>query len=158
MYAIRNRKKYDAIFIWQQMIAYILFEIKRFIPFKIPPVVFFTFIYNSDTIFRKYKKHMVGNALRYAKGIIWDSEEIADAVKTDFPTSGSKNHYVPTPIFEVVDDVPVDKSLDDPDYLKTLAQLDQPAWYQSSEDYARWAAEMLKAERATIERVGLLLK
>ena len=50
------------------------------------------------------------------------------------------------------------KSLDDPDYLKLLATLDQPAWYQSGEDYARWAAEMLKAERATIERVGLLIK
>ena len=50
------------------------------------------------------------------------------------------------------------KSLDDPEYLKTLAQLDQPAWYMSSEDYARWAVDMLKAERATIERVGLLLK
>ena len=50
------------------------------------------------------------------------------------------------------------KSLDDPEYLKMLAQLDQPAWYMSSEDYARWAVDMLKAERATIERVGLLLK
>jgi tripartite-type tricarboxylate transporter receptor subunit TctC len=50
------------------------------------------------------------------------------------------------------------KSLDDPEYLKLLAQLDQPAWYRSSEDYARAAADMLKAERATIERVGLLLK
>jgi tripartite-type tricarboxylate transporter receptor subunit TctC len=50
------------------------------------------------------------------------------------------------------------KSLDDPEYLKILAQLDQPAWYMSSEDYARWAVGMLKAERATIERVGLLLK
>jgi tripartite-type tricarboxylate transporter receptor subunit TctC len=50
------------------------------------------------------------------------------------------------------------KSLDDPEYLKLLAQLDQPAWYKSSEDYARWGVEMLKAERATIERVGLLLK
>ena len=50
------------------------------------------------------------------------------------------------------------KSLDDPEYLKMLAQLDQPAWYLSSEDYARWAVDMLKAERATIERVGLLLK
>ena len=50
------------------------------------------------------------------------------------------------------------KSLDDPEYLKVLAQLDQPAWYRSSEDYARWAVETLKAERATIERVGLLLK
>jgi tripartite-type tricarboxylate transporter receptor subunit TctC len=50
------------------------------------------------------------------------------------------------------------KSLDDPEYLKVLAQLDQPAWYMSSEDYARWAVEMFNAERATIERVGLLLK
>ena len=50
------------------------------------------------------------------------------------------------------------KSLDDPEYLKLLAQLDQPAWYQSSADYAKYAAETFKAERATIERVGLLLK
>jgi tripartite-type tricarboxylate transporter receptor subunit TctC len=50
------------------------------------------------------------------------------------------------------------KSLDDPEYLKVLAQLDQPAWYRSSDDYARWAVDMLQAERATIERVGLLLK
>ena len=50
------------------------------------------------------------------------------------------------------------KSLDDAEYQKTLAQLDQPAWYMSSEDYARWAVGMLESERATIERVGLLLK
>jgi tripartite-type tricarboxylate transporter receptor subunit TctC len=50
------------------------------------------------------------------------------------------------------------KSLDDPEYMKLLVTLDQPAWYQSSEDYARWAAETFKSERATIERVGLLLK
>ena len=31
-------------------------------------------------------------------------------------------------------------------------------WYQSSEDYAKWAAETFRAERATIERVGLLAK
>jgi tripartite-type tricarboxylate transporter receptor subunit TctC len=50
------------------------------------------------------------------------------------------------------------RSLDDPDYLKLLAQLDQPGWYQSGEDYAKWAAATFKAERATIERVGLLSK
>ncbi|HEU4351090.1 MAG TPA: tripartite tricarboxylate transporter substrate binding protein [Burkholderiales bacterium] len=50
------------------------------------------------------------------------------------------------------------KSLDDPEYIKMLTQLDQPAWYMSSDDYARWAVDMLKAERATIERVGLLAK
>jgi tripartite-type tricarboxylate transporter receptor subunit TctC len=50
------------------------------------------------------------------------------------------------------------RSLDDPEYLKLLAQLDQPGWYQSGEDYAKWAAATFKAERATIERVGLLSK
>jgi tripartite-type tricarboxylate transporter receptor subunit TctC len=50
------------------------------------------------------------------------------------------------------------KALDDPEHMKVLAQLDQVYWYKSSEDYAKWAADTLKAERATIERVGLLLK
>jgi tripartite-type tricarboxylate transporter receptor subunit TctC len=50
------------------------------------------------------------------------------------------------------------KALDDPEHLKVLAQLDQVYWYKSSEEYAKWAADTLKAERATIERVGLLLK
>jgi tripartite-type tricarboxylate transporter receptor subunit TctC len=50
------------------------------------------------------------------------------------------------------------KAMDDPDHLKTLQQLDQAYWYKSTDDYAQWAAETLKAERATIERVGLLLK
>jgi len=39
-----------------------------------------------------------------------------------------------------------------------LQFLDQVYWYKSSEDYAKWAAETFRAERATIERVGLLLK
>jgi len=49
-------------------------------------------------------------------------------------------------------------AIDDPEHLKTLQQLDQLYWYKSSEDYAKWAAETLKAERATIERVGLLAR
>jgi tripartite-type tricarboxylate transporter receptor subunit TctC len=49
-------------------------------------------------------------------------------------------------------------AMDDPEHLKVLQQLDQAYWYKSTEDYAKWAAETLKAERATIERVGLLLK
>src|SRR5438094_4013671 len=39
------------------------------------------------------------------------------------------------------------KTLDDPEHMKTLAQLDQVYWYRSSADYARWAAETLAAER-----------
>jgi tripartite-type tricarboxylate transporter receptor subunit TctC len=50
------------------------------------------------------------------------------------------------------------KALDDPEHMKILTQLDQVYWYKSSEDYAKWAAETFTAERATIERVGLLAK
>lgn len=50
------------------------------------------------------------------------------------------------------------KTLDDPEHAKVLQFLDQVYWYKSSEDYAKWAAETFRAERATIERVGLLLK
>lgn len=50
------------------------------------------------------------------------------------------------------------KTLDDPEHMKVLAQLDQVYWYKSSDDYRQWAADTLKAERATIERVGLLAK
>jgi tripartite-type tricarboxylate transporter receptor subunit TctC len=49
-------------------------------------------------------------------------------------------------------------AIDEPEHMKTLQQLDQLYWYKSSEDYAKWAAQMFKAERATVERVGLLMK
>jgi len=50
------------------------------------------------------------------------------------------------------------RALDDPEHLRLLQQLDQVYWYRSSEQFAQWAAETLKAERATLERVGLLAK
>ncbi|HUP98481.1 MAG TPA: tripartite tricarboxylate transporter substrate binding protein [Usitatibacter sp.] len=50
------------------------------------------------------------------------------------------------------------KAIDDPEHQKVLQQLDQVYWYKSSEDYARWARETFAAERATIERAGLLIK
>jgi tripartite-type tricarboxylate transporter receptor subunit TctC len=50
------------------------------------------------------------------------------------------------------------KVMDDPDHLKVLAQLDQVYWYKSSEEFAQWAADTYAAERATLERVGLLAK
>jgi len=50
------------------------------------------------------------------------------------------------------------KTLDDPEHQKVLDQLDQELWYQSSDDYAAFARETLKKERAVIERLGLLAK
>jgi tripartite-type tricarboxylate transporter receptor subunit TctC len=50
------------------------------------------------------------------------------------------------------------RALDDPEHLKVLQQLDQVYWYKSPEEFAQWAADTYRAERATLERVGLLAK
>jgi tripartite-type tricarboxylate transporter receptor subunit TctC len=49
-------------------------------------------------------------------------------------------------------------AIDDPEHHKVLQQLDMNYWYKSSDDYRAWAEQTLKAERATIERIGMLLK
>ena len=49
-------------------------------------------------------------------------------------------------------------AMDDAENLKVLQTLDMAYWYKSSDDYRKWAVQMLAAERGTIERVGLLLK
>jgi tripartite-type tricarboxylate transporter receptor subunit TctC len=50
------------------------------------------------------------------------------------------------------------KAIDDPENQKVLQQLDQVYWYKSSDDYAKWAAEQYVADRALIERLGLMAK
>jgi tripartite-type tricarboxylate transporter receptor subunit TctC len=47
------------------------------------------------------------------------------------------------------------KALDDPEHMKLLAQLSQVYWYKSSEDYAKWAAETFRSERALMVELGL---
>jgi tripartite-type tricarboxylate transporter receptor subunit TctC len=48
------------------------------------------------------------------------------------------------------------RTLDDPEYDQLLRRLDMVDWYKSSEDYAEWAVDQLKFQRALIERtVGL---
>ena len=47
------------------------------------------------------------------------------------------------------------KGLEDPVHLKVLEKYNQPVWYQSSEDYAKFARETYERERQAIERIGL---
>ncbi len=50
------------------------------------------------------------------------------------------------------------KALEDPKVQATLEQFYQPTIYMSTDDYTRYAARTFAAERATIERLGLLKK
>jgi len=48
------------------------------------------------------------------------------------------------------------RALDDPEYDKVLRQFDIVDWYKSSEDYAEWAVDQFRFQRALIERtIGL---
>jgi tripartite-type tricarboxylate transporter receptor subunit TctC len=50
------------------------------------------------------------------------------------------------------------KSLDDPAVMATFDKYDQTVIYMNTETYSKWARETFAAERATIERLGLLAK
>lgn len=116
LYAIKNRKKYHAIFIWQQMVGYTLFELISIFRFKMPQIVFYTFFnYYGGGIRGKYKKHMVRNAFRRSKGLIWPSVQMANDVSKDFPQFAWKNNFALNPIMDVIaPNTPVIKELDDP--------------------------------------------
>jgi glycosyltransferase involved in cell wall biosynthesis len=115
LYIIKNRKKYHAIYIWQQMVGYILFEKLSIIHLKVPDIIFSCIISDSNIIFRKYKKHFIKNALKQSKAIIWPSLEMSNEVKREFPELGYKNHFFVAPLFDVIDtNFPVDNELDDP--------------------------------------------
>lgn len=115
LYALNNRKKYHTIFIWQQMVGYTLFEILRIIRLKVPDIVFFTIITQSNFVFRFYKNHFVKIALSQSKAVIWPSLEMANEAKNKFPRFEHKNHYTVTPLFDVIDvSFPIEKELDNP--------------------------------------------
>jgi tripartite-type tricarboxylate transporter receptor subunit TctC len=50
------------------------------------------------------------------------------------------------------------KGLEDPIHLKALEKFNQPVWYQSAEDYAKFAREQYAREGKLIERLGLRKK
>jgi tripartite-type tricarboxylate transporter receptor subunit TctC len=50
------------------------------------------------------------------------------------------------------------KGLEDPIHTRTLEKYNQPVWYQSTEDYTKWAREQFERERRLIERLGLKKK
>ena len=64
---------------------------------------------------------------------------------------------VPPQVVKVLHDA-FKSASDDPENMKILQTLDMSHWYKSSDDYRKWAAQQFVAEKATIERVGLLLK
>src|SRR5512134_812539 len=50
------------------------------------------------------------------------------------------------------------KGLEDPAHVKVLEKYNQPVWYQSSEDYTKFARETYERERQIIQRIGLAKK
>ncbi len=115
LYVLKNRKKYHAIIIWQQMIGYILFELSWILHLKMSGIVFCSIISDSNFFFKNFKKHFINNSLRQSKAVIWPTLEMSNEAKKDFPEFELKNHYIQHPLFDWVDiNLPVDKELDNP--------------------------------------------
>jgi len=118
IYIIRNRKKYDAFFIWQQMVAFILFELMRITKLKIADIVTYTFIHDSRHFSLKYKDRLVENALKHAKALIFASVDMTNDVKKKFRQYEHKIYFDINPMFNVIDpNLSVEEALDD-DYFR----------------------------------------
>jgi len=52
----------------------------------------------------------------------------------------------------------VKKTLEDPTVLASFEKYDQPVIYLNTEDYTRFEREQYVKEKATIERLGLMLR
>jgi len=50
------------------------------------------------------------------------------------------------------------KGLEDPIHTRTLEKYNQPVWYQSTENYTKWAREQYEKERKLIHGLGLAKK
>ncbi|RXP54104.1 hypothetical protein EC396_09680 [Lutibacter sp. HS1-25] len=115
-FILKNRKKYDTVVVWQQMIGYLLFEIARISQIKIPNIISYTYLnYHKKCFFGNYKKFLVKHAMSKSKALIWPSMEMCTNAKNDFPKFAYKNYFTVNPMMDIRDlNLPVEKQLDDP--------------------------------------------
>ena len=102
-YIIKNRKKFDTIIIWQQMIGFILFVLNKvFANTRHPQVFVMSISYSTDLkgINGKIQKAFLLSALKYAKGLIWFSSKTANEAKDYFLQYSGKIYYAPMPVFK----------------------------------------------------------
>ena len=102
VYLICNRKKYDTIIIWQQMIGFVYFIINFFLPFtrhKNVVVTTILFTTNKNGIYGSVQKILIQLSLRYAKGLIWFSSQMANDVRNSFPDHELKIFNTKMPVF-----------------------------------------------------------
>lgn len=105
LYLIKNQKKYGTIIIWQQMIGYIYFIINIFFPFtKHNNVIVTTMLYttNSIGIYGQLQKLLIQNSLKYAKGLVWFSSQMADEVRSSLPKYEVKIYNTIMPNFNIM--------------------------------------------------------
>jgi glycosyltransferase involved in cell wall biosynthesis len=98
------------------MIGYLLFEIVRIIPIKIPNIISYTYLtFHKKSFLGNYKTNLLKHALKKSKALIWPSMEMCTNAQNKFPKFAKKNHFTVNPMMEVRDlSLPVEKRLDDP--------------------------------------------
>lgn len=101
-YIIKNRKKFDTIIIWQQMIGFILFALNKvFTNTRHPQVILMSISYSTSVkgLLGKIQTTLLLNALKYVKALFWFSKETANEAKNYFPQYGGKIYHSLMPVF-----------------------------------------------------------
>jgi len=112
IYILKNKNKYHTIFIWQQMIGFIMFQITKIIPIKIQNVIIYSYFnYHLSAT----KKRVVKNTLKKSKALILPSVLMVNDMKNDFPKFKNKIFFSLNPLMDVLnEDVSVHEELDNP--------------------------------------------
>jgi len=89
IYILRNKKKYDNIIIWQQMIGLILCLFPKF--YSKPKIIITTILYSPDRVkTRSFRLFLLKNALKKANALVYYSNGMAQNVREVYPFYAEK--------------------------------------------------------------------
>ena len=102
MHILKNRRKYDNIIIWQQMIGLMLCLLPKF--YSNPKIIITTLLYSASRVkVGSFRLFLLEKALKKADALLYFSEGMAQDVKTVYPKQAAKVFSTYLPITNKVD-------------------------------------------------------
>ena len=96
IHIVKNKKKYDNIIIWQQMVGLMLCLLPKF--YSKPKIIITTLLYSPNRVKAgSFRLFLLKNALKKADALLYFSDAMAQDVITVYPRYASKifNTYLP---------------------------------------------------------------
>ncbi len=89
LYILKNKRKYDNIVIWQQMIGFMLCLLPRFS--SKPKIIISTLLYSPSRVKAgSFRFFLLKNALKKADALLYFSDDMAHDVRNTYPIHAKK--------------------------------------------------------------------